>query len=137
MASKYKTLIMLSNLKRLAEDMCKDFSMLDYKDLTLPGNGNAICYTFKTHGIRVVIITNNEVDIVTDVRVYEDQNKDLKLYCHKIKSHTPMLDYDKMKGICYASVKKFLEILPEAEKQIKEIKMNKKLNDVEKDFIED
>ena len=127
---------MLSNLKRLAEDMCKDFSMLDYKDLTLPGNGNAICY-FKTHGIRVVIITNNEVDIVTDVRVYEDQNKDPKLYCHKIKSHTPMLDYDKMKGICYASVKKFLEILPEAEKQIKEIKMNNKLNDVEKDFIED
>ena len=127
---------MLSNLKKLAEDMCKDFSMLDYKDLTLPGNGLAICYKFRTHGIRVITITNNEVEIVTSVKIYEDQNKNPKLYCHKIKSHTPMLDYDKMKGICYASVKKFLTNLHEVEKQIKEIKMNKKLNDVEKDFIE-
>lgn len=134
MASKYKTLIMLKNLKKLAEDMCKDFSMLEFKDLEW--SGNAICYKFIAHGIRVITITNSGVDIVTDVRVYEDQNKDPKLYCHKIKQHTPMLDYDKMKGICYASVKKFLVILPEAEKQIKEIKMNKKLNDVEKDFIE-
>ena len=127
---------MLSNLKKLAEDMCKDFSMLQFQDLYQYGYGNAICYKFLAHGIRVITITNNGVEIVTDVRVYEDRNKDPKLYCHKIKQHTPMLDYDKMKGICYASVKKFLEILPEAEKQIKEIKMNKKLNDVEKDFIE-
>ena len=125
---------MLKNLKKLAEDMCKDFSMFNFQNLER--YGNAICYKFKTHGIRVITITNGGVDIVTDVRVYEDQNKEPKLYCHKIKQHTPMLDYDKMKGICYASVKKFLEILPEAEKQIKEIKMNKKLNDVEKDFIE-
>ena len=134
MASKYKTLIMLKNLKKLAEDMCKDFSLLQFQELNW--YGNAICYKFQTHGILVATITNNGVEIVTDVRVYEDKNKDPKLYCHKIKQHTPMLDYDKMKGICYASVKKFFEILPEAEKQIKEIKMNKKLNDVEKDFIE-
>jgi hypothetical protein len=134
MASKYKTLIMLKNLKRLAEDMCKDFSRLEYQNIKL--YGNSICYKFLFHGIRVITITNNGVEIVTDVRVYEDQNKDPKLYWHKFKNHTPMLDYDKMKGICYASVKKFLKILPEAEKQIKEIKMNKKLNDVEKDFIE-
>lgn len=137
MSSKYKTLKILSNLKKLAEDMSKDFSMLDYKNLTMPGYGNSICYKFLAHGIRVVTITNREVEIVTSVKVYEDQNKEPKLYCHKTKSHTPMLDYDKMKGICYASVKKFLEILPKVEKQIKEIKMNKKLNDVEKDFIED
>ena len=134
MASKYKTLIMLKNLNKLAEDMCKDFSRLEYQNIKL--YGNSICYKFLFHGIRVITITNNGVEIVTDVRVYEDQNKDPKLYWHKIKQHTPMLDYDKMKGICYASVKKFLKILPEAEKQIKEIKMNKKLNDVEKDFIE-
>ncbi len=128
---------MLSNLKKLAQDMSNDFSMLDYKNLTVPGYGNSICYRFEYHGLRVVMITNREVEIVTNVKVYEDQNKDPKVYFNKIKSHTPMLDYDKMKGICYASVKKFLTILPEVEKQIKEIKMNKKLNDVEKDFIED
>lgn len=137
MTSKYKTLIMLSNLKKLAEDMSKDFSMLDYKNLIKAGYGNYICYKFQTHGIRVVTITNREVEIVTSIKVYEDQNKEPKLYCHKSKNHTPMLDYDKMKGICYASVKKFLATLPEVEKQIKEIKMNKKLNDVEKDFVED
>lgn len=126
---------MLKNLKKLAEDMSKDFSVLQFQEQKL--YGNAICYKFLAHGIRVATITNREVEIVTDVRVYEDQNKEPKLYCHKTKSHTPMLDYDKMKGICYASVKKFLEILPKVEKQIKEIKMNKKLNDVEKDFIED
>ena len=126
---------MLKNLKKLAEDMSKDFSRLKFQEQKL--YGNAICYKFLAHGIRVVTITNNGVDIVTDVRVYEDQNKEPKLYCHKTKSHTPMLDYDKLKGICYASVNKFLEILPKVEKQIKEIKMNKKLNDVEKDFIED
>lgn len=134
MASKYKTLIMEKNLNKLAEDMCKDFSRLQFQDLKW--YGGAFCYKFLAHGIRVITITNSGVEIVTDVRVYEDQNKDPKLYCHKTKNHTPMLDYDKMKGICYASVKKFLEILPEAEKKIKEIKMNKKLNDVEKDFIE-
>lgn len=126
---------MLKNLKKLAEDMSKDFSRLKFQEQKL--YGNAICYKFLAHGIRVVTITNNGVDIVTDVRVYEDQNKEPKLYCHKTKSHTPMLDYDKLKGICYASVNKFLEILPKVEKQIKEIKMNKKLNDVEKDFNED
>ena len=109
---------MLKNLKKLAEDMSKDFSRLKFQEQKL--YGNAICYKFLAHGIRVVTITNNGVDIVTDVRVYEDQNKEPKLYCHKTKSHTPMLDYDKLKGICYASVKKFLEILPKVEKQIKE-----------------
>ena len=108
--------------------------MFEFQNMKL--YGNAICYKFLFHGIRVITITNNGVEIVTDVRVYKDQNKDPKVYWHKFKSHTPMLDYDKMKGICYASVKKFLVILPEVEKQIKEIKMNKKLNDVEKDFIE-
>jgi hypothetical protein len=137
MASKYKQLIMLSNMKKLAVDMCKDFSMLEYNNLTLAGNGNAIRYKFQTHGIRVVTITNNDVTIVTKVGVYEDQNKEPKLYYHTIKNHTPMLDYDKLKGICYASVKKFLATLPDVEKQIKEIKMIKKLNDVEKDFVED
>lgn len=137
MGSKYKHLKMLENLKKLAEDMSKDFSMLDYKDLTSPGYGNYFCYKFQTHGIRVVTITNREVEIVTNVGVYEDQNKEPKLYCHKTKNHTPMLDYDKMKGICYASVKKFLVTLPDVEKQIKEIRMKKKLSDVEKDFNED
>lgn len=128
---------MLENLKKLAQDMSKDFSMLDYKNLTSPGYGNYICYKLECHGMRVVTITNREVEIVTKVGVCEDRNKEPKLYCNKIKYHTPMLDYDKMKGICYASVKKFLALLPEAEKQIKELRMKKKLSDVEKDFVED
>ena len=61
MASKYKTLIMLKNLKKLAEDMCKDFSMFNFQDLER--YGNAICYKFKTHGIRVITITNGESHI--------------------------------------------------------------------------
>ena len=114
--------------------MRKDFSMLKFQEVNL--YGNSICYKLHTDGIRVVLITNSGVEIVTKVKVYEDINKEPKLYCHTTKNHTPMLDYDKLKGICYASVKKFLVILPKVQKEIKEIKMNKKLNDVEKDFIE-
>ena len=126
---------MLKNLKMLAQDMRKDFSIFQFQEVNY--GGNSICYRFKKNEIRVILITNSGVEIVTNVKVYEDLNKEPKPFYNKIKYHTPMLDYDKMKGICYASVKKFLKALPEAEKKIKEIKMNKKLNDVEKDFVED
>lgn len=115
-----------NNINRLIDDMVKEFGMTRQS----PTDKNLY---FGKYCV-VQIYNEHEIQIYTDIKLIASLNRS---YMTGLKIHTVMRNYDKFKGICFASVKKFLTILPKVEKQIKEIKMNKKLNDVEKDFIED
>ena len=111
-----------TNVNRLIDDMVKEFNLTRQS----PTDRN-----FYFGKYCVAHIYEHEVLIYTDIKLLACFNKP---YMSGSKTHTVMRNYDKFKGICFASLRKFFKRLPEYEKEYKNNIINQKIDEMCGDF---
>lgn len=112
-----------NNINRLIDDMVKEFGMTRQS----PTDKNLY---FGKYCV-VQIYNEHEIQIYTDIKLIACLNKP---YTTGSKTHTVMRNYDKFKGICFASLRKFFKRLPEYEKEYKNNIISQKIDEMCGDF---